>query len=201
MERSLVRDGNLLPPHIYFPCLSQNAEWILLSLIINKPKGPTLNKYHNQLHHKLIVITPACSCTEIVSCISLWGRCPGDRTESTAHSFWKSQHFTKYPEMCFPARSYSAPRWTENSLLLWLPLALNSFTTPCWTAAKENKNIYNACNCLVHILTFRFGGCFKLCSNITGMFLQSLFPQRIHFTVLKLDTGCKNRTFEWVFFQ
>lgn len=141
----------------------------------------------------------AWACIEISSHTSLWDQCPRGRTENAARIFSKNQHLTKYPETRFSARSYAAPGWTENSLLLWLPLALNLFTTPCWTAAKENKNIHNTCNCLVHILTFLFGGCFKLCSNIAGMLLQSPFPKRIHFTVLKLDTGCKNHTFEYFF--
>lgn len=198
-SRGLRRDRNLLPHHIYFLSLSQRAEWDLLSLIISKPKGPLLNKYHDQLWRNPIVITSAWACIEIGSHVSPWDRCLRGRTESAAPVFWKNQHLTKYPEICFTARSYTAPGWTKNSLLLWLPLALNLFTTPCWTAAKENKNIYNTCNCLVHILTFLFGGCFKLCSNIAGKLPQSRFPKRIHFTVLKLDTGCKNHTFEYFF--
>lgn len=115
---------------------------------------------------------------------------------SATHIFWKNQHLPEYPEMCFSVWSYTAPAWTKNSLLLWLPLVLNLFTAPRWKAAKENKNIHNNCNCLVCTVTFLFGGCFKLCSNIAGMFLHSLFPKRIHFTVVKLDTGCKNHKFE-----
>lgn len=162
-------------------------------------QGTLLNKPHDQLWHNPTAIACAWACVEIGSHASLWDLCLRGRTENAAHSFLKNQHLTKYPKMCFSARSYAAQGWTENSLLLWLPLALNLFTTPCWTAAKENKNIQNTCNCLVHILTFLFGGCFKLCSNIAGMFLQPLFPKRIHFTVLKLDTGCKNHTFEYFF--
>lgn len=149
-------------------------------------QGTLLNKPHDQLWLVLgLALRSALT--------HLYG------TENAARIFSKNQHLTKYPETRFSARSYAAPGWTENSLLLWLPLALNLFTTPCWTAAKENKNIHNTCNCLVHILTFLFGGCFKLCSNIAGMLLQSPFPKRIHFTVLKLDTGCKNHTFEYFF--
>lgn len=108
-SRGLVRDRDLLPHPIYFPSLSHRAEWDLLALIINKPEGPPLNKYHDQLWRNPIVIASAWACTEIGSHVSLWDQCLRGRTESAAHIFWKNQHLTKCPEMCFSARSYTAP--------------------------------------------------------------------------------------------
>lgn len=191
----LVRDGNLLCHHIHSPSPSRRTERDAYMYYLWQWTNPR----HPAEQAPWPALACAWACIEISSHTSLWDQCPRGRTENSACIFWKNQHLTKYPKMRFSARSYAAPGWTENSLLLWLPLALNLFTTPCWTAAKENKNIHNTCNCLVHILTFLFGGCFKLCSNIAGMFLQSPFPKRIHFTVLKLDTGCKNHTFEYFF--
>lgn len=69
-------------------------------LIVNKPKGPLPNKYHDQLWRNSAVIPSAWACAEIGSPVSIWHQCLRGRTESAAHIFWKNQHLTEYPEMC-----------------------------------------------------------------------------------------------------